>query len=92
MSVDTDWFVTTVLLFSISSVVWIVDRAKSYLDEGFDGSNAYCIYLSVHIEGIDLLVKISDFTTEFLSEFRVSGNYPMRSLIDSDEMSEVFLK
>ena len=69
LSLDANRFVTTMPLFSGSSVVWIVDRAKLYVDEGLDYSNAYCIYLSVHIEGIDLLIDISDFTTEFLSEF-----------------------
>ena len=72
MSVDVDWFVTTVPLFSASSVVCIVDRAKLYVDKVLDGSNAYCILLSVHIEGIYLLTDNSDCTTEFLSESRWS--------------------
>ena len=43
LSLDANRFVTTMPLFSGSSVVWIVDRAKSYVEEGLDGPNAYYI-------------------------------------------------
>ena len=55
-------------LFSASSVLWVIDRAKLYVDKMLVSFNAYCKTLSVHIGGIGILKDNLACRTAFQSE------------------------